>query len=69
MNCILVSVCISVYNGENLLNRCIESVIEQGINSMEIILVDDGSTDSTLQIMQEYKKCYPEIIRFMVTGT
>ena len=65
MNCILVSVCISVYHGENLLNRCIESVIEQGINSMEIILVDDGSNDSTLQIMQEYKKCYPEIIRII----
>ena len=65
MNCILVSVCISVYNGKEFLKRCIDSVIGQDINSMEIILVDDGSTDSTLKIMQEYQKCYPEIIRII----
>ena len=56
----LISVCMSVYNDETFLKRCIDSVIEQDIERMELVLVDDGSTDNTLQIMKEYKDCYPE---------
>lgn len=61
MNCIHVSVCISAYNGSEFLKRCIDSVLTQGINSMEIVLVDDGSTDSTLQIMHEYQEKFQRI--------
>ena len=56
-----VSVCISVYNGEEYLERCIDSVIKQGIDSMEIVLVDDGSTDNTRQIMHKYQDEFPRI--------
>ena len=59
-NTFLVSVCISVYNGEKYLRKCLNSVAEQDIDSMEIVLVDDGSTDNTLLIMKEYKAQYPE---------
>ena len=55
MDTVLLSVCISAYNGEEFIERCIGSVIEQGINSIEIVLVDDGSTDNTLPIMREYQ--------------
>lgn len=55
----LVSVCISVYNGDKYLIRCLDSVINQDISSMEIVLVNDGSTDRTSQIMFEYQVRYP----------
>ncbi|MBR3740427.1 MAG: glycosyltransferase [Clostridia bacterium] len=54
-NDIQISVCISVYNGEKFLDRCLDSVISQDIEKMEIVLVDDGSTDGTLQKMNEFK--------------
>ena len=41
----LVSVCISVYNREDHLRKCLDSVVSQDISSMEIVLVNDGSTD------------------------
>lgn len=66
---ILVSVCISVYNGGDTLRRCLNSVISQDIKRMEIIIVDDGSTDNSLQIMHEYKHNYPEKRILVLTQT
>ena len=57
----LVSVCISVYNGEDHLRKCLDSVLSQDISSMEIVLVNDGSTDGTSEIMHEYQNRFPEI--------
>ena len=57
----LVSVCISVYNGEDHLRKCLDSVLSQDISSMEIVLVNDGSTDGTSEIMHEYQDRFPEI--------
>lgn len=51
-----ISVIIPVYNVEKYLKRCIESVINQTIKDLEIILVDDGSTDSSGRICDEYAK-------------
>lgn len=56
MGDVLVSVCISVHNGEGSLGRCLDSVVSQGVGSMEVVLVDDGSTDGTLRLMREYQK-------------
>ena len=42
---IKVSVCISVYNGERFLRKCLDSVVYQTIKQIEIILVNNGSTD------------------------
>lgn len=55
MGDVLVSVCISVYNGEGSLGQCLDSVIAQGVRSMEVVLVDDGSTDGSLRVMREYQ--------------
>lgn len=52
----LVSVIIPVYNGEKFLSRCIESVINQSHRELEIILIDDGSKDSSGAICDEYAK-------------
>lgn len=50
-----ISVVIPVYNVEKYLSRCIDSVIAQHYKNLDIILVDDGSTDSSGRICDEYK--------------
>lgn len=52
----LVSVVIPVYNVENYLNDCVKSVVNQTYQNLEIILVDDGSTDSSPQMCDQYAK-------------
>ena len=60
-NMIDVSVIIPVYNTEKYLQRCVDSVIGQQGVSVEIILIDDGSTDSSGKICDKYAAKYPEI--------
>ena len=50
----MISVIVPVYNAENYLRKCIESIINQTYNELEIILVDDGSTDSSPKICDEF---------------
>ena len=49
-----VSVIIPVYNVEEYLRECLDSVINQTLKEIEIICVDDGSTDNSLEILKEY---------------
>lgn len=51
---IKVSVVIPVYNVEKYLRRCLDSVVNQTLKDIEIICVNDGSTDSSLKILEEY---------------
>ena len=51
-----VSVIIPVYNVEDYLRQCLDSVINQTLKDIEIICVDDGSTDNSLQIFREYEQ-------------
>lgn len=55
-----VSVCISVHNTADYLPRCLDSVISQSLNQLEIILVNNGSTDNSEEIMRQYLNTYPE---------
>ena len=52
----LVSIIIAVYNTESYLHKCIDSVINQTYKNLEIILVDDGSTDNSSTICDEYAR-------------
>ena len=52
----LISVIIPVYNVERYLNECLNSVLVQTFHNLEIILVNDGSTDKTGEICDEYAK-------------
>ncbi len=54
MNKPLISVIVPVYNTEQYLPRCIESIISQTYQNLEIILVNDGSVDNSLKICKEY---------------
>lgn len=51
-----VSVIIPVYNAESFLPACIDSVLAQSLREIEVICVDDGSTDRSLAILQEYAR-------------
>ncbi len=52
----LISIVIPVYNSEQYLSNCLESIINQTYKNLEIILVNDGSTDNSLDILKEYQK-------------
>lgn len=52
----LVSVIVPVYNSEKYLKQCIESIINQTYKNLEIIIIDDESTDKSGEICDEYKK-------------
>ena len=50
-----ISVIIPVYNVKEYLKECIDSVINQSYKNLEIILIDDGSTDGSEKICDDYK--------------
>ena len=54
----MISVIIPAYNAEKTLYKCLDSVIEQTYKDLEIIIVDDGSTDGTADIIKKYTKRY-----------
>lgn len=58
MNKIKVSVVIPVYNTEQFLKECLDSLVNQTLKEIEIICVDDGSTDNSLSVLKEYEKKY-----------
>lgn len=57
----LISVIVPVYNVEKYLNRCIDSILNQTFKQTEIILIDDGSTDNSSIICDEYCDRYENI--------
>lgn len=50
------SIIVPVYNVENELNKCIDSILGQSVEDFELILIDDGSRDSSGQICDDYGK-------------
>lgn len=55
-----VSVIVPVYNVEKYLAKCLDSLVSQTIDSIEIIVVNDGSTDGSQKIIDDYQTRYPD---------
>lgn len=65
MQDIKVSVVVPIYNTEKFLRKCIESIVNQTLEEIEIILINDGSTDNSHIICEEYSRKYPKKIRYI----
>lgn len=57
----LISVIIPVYNAERYLRKCIDSVLNQSYDSLELILINDGSSDNSFLICEEYAQVNPNV--------
>ena len=66
MNNELVSVVVPCYNCEDYIERCIRSVLAQSHTEWELILVDNNSTDSSLEVLKKFEAEYPNQIRVFV---
>jgi glycosyltransferase involved in cell wall biosynthesis len=64
MNENAIDVICPVYNAENTISRCIDSVLAQRHQNWKLILVDDGSTDKSAQIIRKYVNDYPDKIYY-----
>lgn len=67
MKNVKVSIIVPVYNAEKYLEQCMDSLISQTLEETEIILTDDGSTDSTPAILKRYKDKFPDKITVLRT--
>lgn len=61
MKDVKISVIIPVYNATKFLGECLDSVLAQTFNAYEIVCVNDGSTDDSLALLQEYQKSHSQI--------
>ena len=52
----MISVIVPIYNSEKYLEQCLTSLVKQTYSDLEIILVNDGSTDSSMNICEKFKK-------------
>lgn len=62
----LVSIIIPAYNAQEFLSETLESILKQSYENIEIILIDDGSTDETSQIVSRYKDRVKYFFRIIV---
>lgn len=60
----LVSIIIPAYNAEDTICRCLQSIVAQTYHNIEIIIIDDGSTDSTSNLVRQLQKSNPRIKLF-----
>lgn len=57
-----VSIIVPCYNVEQYLPRCLESLVHQTLDNIEIICINDGSPDGCINILRKYESCYPDKI-------
>lgn len=58
-----LSIIVPIYNVEKYIDKCLDSIVSQTFLDYEVILVNDGSSDSSLQIAEGYRKKYPNLIK------
>ena len=49
-----VSIIVPIYNAENSINRCVDSILSQSYNDFELLLINDGSKDNTKEVVQGF---------------
>ena len=57
----IVSVIVPVYNAEEIISRCVDSILTQDFKDFELLLVDDGSSDGTAAVLDAYAECDPRV--------
>ena len=60
---IKLSVIVPCYNAEKYISRCLDSLVNQTLDSFEIVIINDGSTDGSSNIINSYKEKYPNLIK------
>lgn len=65
----LVSVLIGSFNRQKLIRRCLDSILNQTYENIEIIVVDDASSDNTTSVLEKYVNDYPNQIQFIRNET
>ncbi|WPR77399.1 glycosyltransferase family A protein [Algoriphagus sp. NG3] len=61
----LVSIVIPVYNKASVISQTLDSALAQSYRNLELVLINDGSTDGSLKILEEYARKYPLKVRLM----
>ena len=59
-----IDILIPVYNVEKYISKCLDSLLNQTYKNIKIIVVDDGSKDNSLKILEDYAKTHKEIILY-----
>lgn len=63
MCAVSISIILPVYNGEDFIEECIESILFQSFPDFELIIIDDGSIDNTLFLIEKYKDSRIKLIK------
>ena len=58
-----LSIIIPVYNTQDFIRECLDSLLQQELSACEVLCVNDGSTDGSLAILQEYQAAHPNVFR------
>lgn len=61
----MVSIIVPIYNCEKYLNECVKSILGQSFKDIEVVLVDDGSTDSSPAICDDFAAKYPSVVKVL----
>ena len=61
----LLTISVAAYNGEATLRKALDSCLVKNADRLEVIVVDDGSSDHTAQITEEYRQQYPDLFRLI----
>ena len=56
----LITCIVPIYNGEKWIRRCLDSLVYQSLKNIEIIAVNNGSTDGTYDVLKQYQKAFPD---------
>ena len=59
-----LSIIIPVYNNEKDLDKCLTSILNQNIDDLEIVVVNDGSTDNSEKVIKKYQEKYDNIFKY-----